>query len=168
MDMATNASVLVEASQPMGLLITNGEFTAFASPQWLDPSTINQYQPMHVKVLSSNTGSVRFANSAFWGPANQTADIQGTGLVGFNGCTFNSWDGGGTGMFALVARGNSSLMVQGCDFQMACAKACNHVQLQEGVSRAVVTGNMVQGEFRVDNQATSDPARISIMMNVHN
>jgi hypothetical protein len=168
MDMATNASVFVEASQPMGLLITNGEFTAFASPQWLDPSTLHQYQPMHVKVLPSNTGSVRFSNSAFWGPANQTADVQGTGLVGFNGCTFNSWDGGGTGLFALVARGNSSLMVQGCDFQMSCPKACNHVQLQEGVARAVVTGNMVQGAFTVDNQATSDPNRVQIALNVHN
>jgi hypothetical protein len=74
MDMATNASVLVEATQPMGLLITNGEFTAFASPDWLDHSTIDQFQPMHVKVLPGNTGSVRFANIAFWGPANQTAD----------------------------------------------------------------------------------------------
>ena len=168
MDMATNASVLVEAAQPMGLLLTTGEFTAFASPDWLDPSTIDQYQPMHVKVLPGNTGSVRFANSAFWGPANQTADVQGTGLVGFNGCTFNYWDGGGTGMYALVARGNSSLLVQGCDFQMACATKCNHVQLQEGVSRAVVTGNMVQGEFKVDNKATSDPSRVQIALNVHN
>jgi hypothetical protein len=129
MDMATNASVLVEAAQPMGLLITNGEFTAFASPDWLDPSTIDQLQPMHVKVLPGNTGSVRFANSAFWGLANQTADVQGSGLVGFNGCIFNSWDGGGTGMYALVARGHSSLLVQGCGFQMACASKCNHVQL---------------------------------------
>ena len=94
--------------------------------------------------------------------------MQGTGLVGFNGCTFNSWDGGGSGLFALVARGNSSLMVQGCDFQMSCEKACRHVQLQDGVSRAVVTGNMVQGAFTVDNQATSDPSRVQIGMNVHN
>ncbi len=71
-------------------------------------------------------------------------------------------------MYALVARGNSSLMVQGCDFQMICSKTCNHVQLQDGVSRAVVTGNMVQGPFKVDNKATIDPRRIQIEQNVHN
>ena len=43
MDLATNSSVQVDASQPMGLLITNGEFTAFRDPkgigkQFVDPS----------------------------------------------------------------------------------------------------------------------------------
>jgi hypothetical protein len=154
----TPASLSKLRSPYMGLLITNGEFTAYASPQWLDPATIHQYQPMLVKVMPSNSGSVPFANSAFWCPANQTADVQGAGLVGFNGCTFNSWDGGGSGLFALVARGNSSLMLQGC----------RHVQLQDGVSRAVVTGNMVQGAFTVDNRATSDPSRVQMGMNVRN
>ena len=65
-------------------------------------------------------------------------------------------------MYALVARGNISLLVQGRDFQMACATKCNHVQLQE------VTGNMVQGQFKVDNKATSDPSRVQIALNVHN
>jgi len=32
----------------------------------------------------------------------------------------------------------------------------------------VVTGNMVQGQFKVDNKATSDTRRVQIALNVHN
>ena len=39
-DLAVNASVQVEALQPPGLLITNGEFTSFHSSQF-DPSAVS-------------------------------------------------------------------------------------------------------------------------------
>lgn len=33
-DMAANASVQVDAADPFGILITNGEFTAFVDPNF--------------------------------------------------------------------------------------------------------------------------------------
>ena len=39
-----------------------------------------------------NQGAVKFANSAFWGPASQIAVTGGTGTVSFTQCHFDSWD----------------------------------------------------------------------------
>ena len=55
MDLATNSSVQVDASQPMGLLITNGEFTAFRDPTgigkaFVDP-TVGPPDPAQVTEL---------------------------------------------------------------------------------------------------------------------
>jgi hypothetical protein len=76
MDLATNASVLVEQSQPMGLLITNGEFTAFCdADKSFCPS--EAVSPRQVVVKNTNVGAVKFVNSAFWGPADQIAQVDG-------------------------------------------------------------------------------------------
>ena len=96
-DNCRNASVQVDGSQPYGLLITNGEFTAFCDPG-LDGAALKPggvchgASPVHVLVGRDNAGSVRFVNSAFWGPARLVAEIRGSGTVGFSDCNFNSWD----------------------------------------------------------------------------
>ena len=74
-------SVLVENCAPFGLLIGNGEFTAFHGPD-----------PTMVEVGPTNSGSVRLSNCAFWGPCNQISKIAGNGTVGFSDCTFCAWD----------------------------------------------------------------------------
>jgi hypothetical protein len=75
-------TVQVENSAIFGVLINNGEFTSFHGPN-----------PTMVEVGTNNTGSVRFVNSAFWGPCFQIARIAGKGTVGFSDCTFCQWDG---------------------------------------------------------------------------
>jgi hypothetical protein len=77
-----NRAVLVEQAAEFGLLITNAEFTCF---QGDDPTMI--------EVAAANTGVVRLSNSAFWGPCNQIAKIDGNGTVGFSDCTFVQWGG---------------------------------------------------------------------------
>ena len=67
MDLATNSSVQVDASQPMGLLITNGEFTAFRDPkgigkQFVDPS-VGPPDPAQVNPFG-NRWLVCFRNDA--------------------------------------------------------------------------------------------------------
>jgi hypothetical protein len=57
---AANASVQVDASQPYGILITNGEFTAFCNSDWCDPA-VGQ-QPSHVLVGPGNAGAVKFSS----------------------------------------------------------------------------------------------------------
>jgi hypothetical protein len=69
-DLMTNASVMVEQAQPMGLLITNGEFTAFCDTPahiFCQGPGANR-SPVHVRVGAGNVGAVKFTSSSFWGP----------------------------------------------------------------------------------------------------
>ena len=64
-DMATNASVQVDSAAPFGILIVNGEFTAFKDSGY-GPLLPGQ-MPTQVLVTAGNTGTLRIVNSAFWG-----------------------------------------------------------------------------------------------------
>ena len=126
----------VEACSPLGLLITNGEFVSFHGPD-----------PTMVRVGANNAGSVRFVNSAFWGPCNQVARIAGTGTVGFSDCTFVQWDRSNEGRPAVqVASG--SVVVRGCEFQ----EDKPQVSLGPAVRRAVITDNLISGSLRVQDR----------------
>jgi hypothetical protein len=116
-------AVKVDQCAPFGLQITNGEFTSFHGPD-----------PTMVDVLPTNSGAVRFSNCSFWGPCNQIAKANGTGLLGFGDCTFVQWDGRHTGAPAILAQGGT-LMVRGCEFKEDKLA----VDVQAGVKRAIVT-----------------------------
>lgn len=92
MDLATNASVQVDQSQPYGILITNGEFTAFCDTNHAFCPNRTDIMPVHVRTLSTNKGAVKFVSSAFWGPAANVAVTDGKGTVSFTECHFDSWD----------------------------------------------------------------------------
>ena len=91
-DCATNASVQVDATQAAGggLLITNGEFTSFRSCSagcsacgggFVDPKLGDDgSEPMQVQVREKNTGSVKFVDSNFWGPAKHPQIAVGLGI----------------------------------------------------------------------------------------
>jgi len=134
------AAVKVDALQPMGLQITNGEFTSFHGPD-----------PTEVLVGSKNVGKVSFVNTVFWGPGHQIAKINGTGSVSFIGCSFVQWNADNTGRHAIQAN-EGSLIVQGCDFQMAGPQ----VSIGPGVKRAVITGNLISGPVLIDNKSTGN------------
>ncbi len=127
----------VEQCSPIGLLISNGEFVSFHGPD-----------PTMVRVSTNNAGSVRFVNSAFWGPCNQIAKIAGKGTVGFSDCTFVHWDSKKEGRHALQVE-SGSVIVRGCEFQ----ENKPQVSLGKAVKRAVITGNIVRGSVRVENQS---------------
>ena len=137
-------ALAVEESAPMGLLITNGEFVSFHGPD-----------PTMVRVEETHTGTVRFVNCAFWGPARRNAVIEGHGTVGFSDCTFMQWgyehDGKGyndVDLPAIEALGGS-LFVRGCEF------LDNKRQLHIGpmVERAIISENMVTGIARMVTEA---------------
>lgn len=75
-DCCANASVWVDSADPWGILITNGEFTSFSGS--FGPDVADHTQ---VVVTASNSGSVRFTNSAFWGPSNQIVSARLRGPV---------------------------------------------------------------------------------------
>jgi len=129
------ASVQVEQCAPFGLLITNGEFTAFHGPN-----------PTMVLVAPTNNGVVRFSNCAFWGPCNQIAEVAGKGTVGFGDCTFVQWDGQHTQRAAIHATGGS-ILVRGCEFR----EDKNHVSIEKGVKKAIVSDNLTPGPLRIQS-----------------
>lgn len=127
----------VENCSTIGLLISNGEFVSFHGPD-----------PTMVRVGTNNIGSVRFVNSAFWGPCNQIAKIAGTGTVGFSDCTFVQWDRNKEGRHAIQAEGGN-LLVRGCEFQ----EDKPQVEIGAAVRKALVTDNIIKGKLRVVNRS---------------
>lgn len=130
-------AVVVDNCAPMALLISNGEFVSFHGP---DPTMIS--------VGTTNTGSVRFVNCAFWGPCNQIAKIAGRGTVAFSDCTFMQWDHKNEGKPALQIE-SGTIMVRGCEFQQDKPQ----LELGENVRRAVVSDNLLKGEPRLINHS---------------
>ena len=130
-------AINVEASAPFGLLISNGEFVSFHGPD-----------PTMVEVGTNHTGTVRFANCAFWGPCNQIAKIAGLGTVGFSDCAFVQWDSKKEGRYAIEAT-SGTVLVRGCEFR----EDKPQIQLGEGVRRAVISDNVVSGKLRLTNNS---------------
>ncbi len=130
-------SVLIEQSAPMGILITNGEFVSIDGPD-----------PTMIRVADSNTGTVRFSNCAFWGPANRNAVIGGKGTIGFSDCTFVNWACHQKPYYAIEATGGS-LLVHGCEFK----EDKPQISLGPGVQRAIITDNLLVGKKRILDKA---------------
>jgi hypothetical protein len=130
-------AINVEASAPFGLLISNGEFVSFHGPD-----------PTMVEVGTNHTGTVRFSNCAFWGPCNQIAKIAGRGTVGFSDCSFVQWDSKKEGRHAIEAV-SGTVLVRGCEFR----EDKSQIELGEGVRRAVISDNVVNGKLRLVNNS---------------
>ena len=134
-----NRAILVEQAAPYGLLIANSEFTSFHGDD-----------PTMVEVRSTNKGVLRISNSAFWGPCNQIAKIDGQGTVGFSDCTFVQW--GKEGPRAAVQAVAGSVLIQGCEFR----ENKPHILLGKGVARAVITSNLFTGPSQIQNETVKD------------
>ncbi len=121
----------------------NGEFTSFTGG--FGPVDGNHAQ---VRVLGSNTGAVRFVSSAFWGPSNEIAVLNGsTGSVGFESCLFNTWDANQTGAAAINVAGGD-VLVRGCDFQSS--HPGGQVLMSPGAGKVIVTENLIKGPLGVN------------------
>lgn len=129
-------SLQVDEAAIYGLLITNGEFVAYRGPN-----------PTMVRVGEANRGTVRFVNCAFWGTANQIAELGG-GTTGFSDCTFAQWNRDKKDLAAIRATGGT-VLVRGCEFQ----EAHPQVDLGEGVKRAVITENVITGKAKIGNRS---------------
>ena len=122
---ATQRCIVVDQIQPMGLLITNGQFVAF-----------NGDDPIEIVIQPTCTGSVRLQNCAFWGPAMQNVVSHGKGYLSLSNCYFSSGRRGQTDR-ALIEADAGKLQVRGCSF--ATPEPC--IRLGEGLKHAIVTGN---------------------------
>jgi hypothetical protein len=117
--------VVVEQIQPMGLLITNGQFVAFAGDN-----------PIEVEIAPTCGGSVRLVNCAFWGPAIQNVVSHSQSFVSLNDCYLSSGRQPATGK-ALVEADNGKLQVRGCSFGTPEPA----IALRKGLKHAIITEN---------------------------
>ena len=136
-------SILVEQTQEPGLLFTNGEFVG------------GQGAENEIEVTASHRGVVQFSNCAFWGPTKRVAKIAGDGMVSFNQCNFVNW---AEGVHAIEAVGGD-VSIQASRF----SRGANHVSLGPEVKTAVIIGNTMSAEVKIDNQSKGD---VSITGNV--
>jgi len=114
--------------QPMGLLITNGQFVCMHGPERIE-----------VLVSRTCTGSVRLVNCAFWGPSHQNVVSHGQGFVSLSDCYFsavgrkkNEKPGK-----ALVEADGGRLQVRGCSFGTDEPS----IHLKPGLKHAIITEN---------------------------
>jgi len=121
---AAQKSVVVEQIQYMGLLITNGQFVAFAGEN-----------PVEVVIEKTCQGSVRMENCAFWGPAVQNVVSHSQSFVSLSNCYLSS-DRQGNAM-PLVEADGGKLQVRGCSFGIGE----NHVALKKGLRHAIISEN---------------------------
>ena len=141
-----NIALLAEASNPYGLLVTNGEFVSMRGPE-----------PTEIVTGPEFTGVLQLNNCAFWGPAFRVALLRGPGTVTFNQCNFERWDRSEPAIRAE----NGVVSLTGCRFQ----RPFSHVYLGQGVKGAVLTGNLVTGPFRIESHPD---VRVEMAANLDN
>lgn len=132
---AANRCIVVDHIQPMGLLITNGQFVAFEGEN-----------PIEIVINPTCAGSVRLQNCNFWGPAVQNVVSHSQSFVSLSNCYFSSGRPNNPGK-ALVEADGGRLQVQGCSF----ATPELPIRLGKGLKHAIVTGNNGDG-FKVTNE----------------
>jgi hypothetical protein len=149
---ATATAVLVEAIQPQGLLITNGEFNSHE----VGAST-------QVIIAPGAAGNVRFVNCGFWGPVSHNAALRGDGFVSFSDCYFSN-DLVPDGAAIVVDRGR--VQIQNSTFDAVSPKRepghpytesdtrTQQVSIHLGpeVRGAIIRGNNGYNGVRIENQ----------------
>jgi hypothetical protein len=137
---ATEICVQVEDVQPMGLLITNGQFNSHLHGE-----------ATQIIISSTNTGSIRFVNCGFWGPVRHNAVINGDGYVSFSDCYFSN--NNNTNEYSIVAE-SGRVQINHCTFD--AMKSSNvagtwayvgdktqppAIHIEKNVKHAIVTEN---------------------------
>lgn len=132
-------ALLVEQTQPAGLLITNGEFVGGKGAQTM------------LEVTADNAGVVQLSNCAFWGPSERGARLGGRGYVTLNQCNFVNWDAKNADLPCIEALGGD-VNITNCFFR----EDKKQITLAGPVETAVITGNRLFGEARITNNSKGD------------
>lgn len=132
-------AVLVEETQPPGLLITNGEFVGGTGSEAV------------IDITGSHSGVVQFGNSSFWGPQEIIVRAAGSGFVSLNQCNFQNWDVNNRNLPAVLIQSGEVNVAN--SFFRANKK---QIVLEEAVETAVITGNRFLGAERIVNKSRGD------------
>jgi hypothetical protein len=133
---ACQTSVQVDQIQPMGLLITGGQFVAFAGSE-----------PVQVRISETCNGNVRLVNCAFWGPSVHNAVVKGSGFTSFSDCYFSNWNRKTPDEPLVVAEGGR-LQISNSTF----ATTQPSVSLGAAVRHAIIQGNNGGDGVRIIDQ----------------
>jgi hypothetical protein len=118
--------VKVDQIQPMGLLISNGQFVC-----------VHGEQRIEVLVEKTCAGSVRLVNCAFWGPARHCLVSHSSSFVSLSDCYLSSSGRKDNPGVSLVEADGGKLQVRGCSF----GSDEPSIALQAGLQHAIVTEN---------------------------
>lgn len=118
--------VQVEKIQPMGLLISNGQFVCMHGDRRIE-----------VLVESTCQGSVRLVNCAFWGPARQCVVSHSRSFVSLSDCYFSASGRKKNPGVSLVEADRGKLQLRGCSFGTDEPS----IALRQGLQHAIVTEN---------------------------
>jgi hypothetical protein len=118
--------VQVEEIQPMGLLISNGQFVCMHGDTRIP-----------VLVQSTCRGSVRLVDCAFWGPNRQCVVSHSRSFVSLSDCYLSSTGRAKNPGVALVEADGGKLQVRGCSF--GSDEPC--ISLKKGLQHAIITEN---------------------------
>jgi hypothetical protein len=118
--------VKVEEIQPMGVLISNGQF-------------VTMHGDVRIPVLVESTchGSVRLVDCAFWGPNRQCVVSHSKSFVSLSDCYLSSTGRAKNPGVALIEANGGKLQVRGCSF--GTDEPC--IALQKGLQHAIITEN---------------------------
>ena len=118
--------VKVDEIQPMGLLISNGQFVCMHGDQ-------------RIEVLVEKTchGSVRLVNCAFWGPARQCVLSHSGSFVSLSDCYLSSTGRKENPGVSLVEADGGKLQVRGCSFGTDEPS----IALRKGLQHAIISEN---------------------------
>jgi hypothetical protein len=140
-DMAQRC-IVVDQIQPMGLLITNGEFVAFVGDN-----------PIEVEIAPTCTGNVRFVNCAFWGPAVQNVVSHSQSFLSLSDCYFSISapslnEASYAKMVPLVEANGGRLQIRGCSFEGPKPS----IAVRKGVTSAIITENNGSNGVSITNE----------------
>ncbi len=127
--------VVVEAIQHMGLLITGGQFVAFAGED-----------PIQIEIAPTCKGSVRLVNCAFWGPAVQNVVSHNQNFTSLSDCYLSSPH---QAMKPLVEADAGRLQVRGCSFE---GGPRTDILLGKGLKHAIISENNGELGVKVQNE----------------
>jgi hypothetical protein len=118
--------VKVEEIQPMGLLISNGQFVCMHGDTRIP-----------ILVERACRGSVRLVDCAFWGPNRQCVVSHSKSFVSLSDCYLSSSGRAKNPGVALVEADGGKLQVRGCSFGTDEPS----IALKKGLQHAIVTEN---------------------------
>ncbi len=149
----------IERIQPMGLLVTNGQFASFRHPE-MPPRTCDP--PVSNIVTDAGfEGNLSFVNCSTWG-GNGVAWLRGGphGVVRFSDSYFRDWHSYEKGRVAIDADG-PALQVRGCAFASGGGK----VVLGPKTRAAVISENLFANAKSDDVSVAKSSSEILIRDN---
>ena len=127
--------IVVDAIQSMGLLITNGQFVAFAGDN-----------PIEVEINKTCNGQIRLVNCDFWSGAVQNVVSHGQSFLSLSDCFFSTPHDSPK---PVVEVDGGKLQIRGCTF---VAGKKPSIALRKGLKHAIITENNGERGVEIINE----------------